>query len=405
MTRITSTMLIEDLRQLGVRPGDCVMLHSSLSSLGQVEGGAATVVEAFLETMGPEGTLVTPAFTPGAWFEHLAMPDCRTCCPRDFCPSQWPSHEGAIPNAALNRPDHLRSCHPTHSWVANGVRAAELLSNHQHSPTPCGRGNPFEKLVELDGCIVALGVGVNTITLWHYFEDLLNVPYLGHYHPVERHLSYCAAGRRIQYEFPGIMQDVVRAAGIMQTAKVGRSVAGLIRARTFRQFIATIMADDPYCFVVRPADRHSGDLVLDALQKGAAMLRAWRKNSGHLSCAVAADARTIPATLASISWPPGNDDDVVREDCPAFVGFHDAGGKRWPLCRANGRHPELFRHGGIFNEHGKATCGRCSWHHKFPNSPLKKGTGSELTRVNTGENGCCEVPVPLFQRAAKDRQP
>ena len=72
--------------------------------------------------------------------------------------------------------------------------------------------------------------------------------------------------------------------------------------------------------------------------------------------------RRVPSTLASIVWPPGHDDDLVREDCPAFVGYHEAAGKRWPLCRANGRHPELFRYGGVFNEHGKTTCGRCPWH-------------------------------------------
>ncbi len=348
MSEITRQALVEDIRRLGVRPGDCVMLHSSLSSLGRVEGGADTVVEACLEAMEPAGTLLTPAFTENAWRPHLAMPDCRDCCPRDSCPSSWPSHEGAVPNAALRRPGRLRSCHPSHSWVANGARAAELVRDHQHAPTPCGRGNPFEKLAELDGCIVTLGVGVNTITLWHYFEDILQVPYMGYYHPVERHLSYCAPGRRIQYEFPGIMQEVVRASGIMNFGKVGRSTSGLVRARVFKQFIATIMADDPYCFLVRPPDRRSGDLTIDALQKAAAMLRAW-----------AAGPKDLPD---KIDWPGGNDDDLVREDCPAFIGYHEAGGKQWPMCRANGRHPELFRYGGLFNEHGKTTCGRCPWH-------------------------------------------
>lgn len=351
MRRISLGQLVDDLQRLGLRQGDCVMLHSSLSSLGWVEGGASTVVEAFLRAMGGKGTLVTPAFTEGAWTEHLAMPDCRTCCPREFCPSDWPSHEGAIPNAALARPGRLRSCHPTHSWVANGVQAERVLSKHQHSATPCGRGNPFEALCELDGCIVTLGVGVNTVTLWHYFEDLLEVPYLGHYHPAERHLSYCTAGLRIQYEFPGIMQDVVRASGIMDFGQVGRSRSGLMRARTFRRFMATIIADGPYCFVVRPPDRHSGVLALDALQKGGAMLRAWQERP-----------RDEPPAY---EWPPGRDEDVVREDCPAFAGWHDTGQGTVPLCRANGRHPELFRLGGAFNEWGKPTCGRCPWHQRW----------------------------------------
>ena len=349
---ITRDSLAHDLKALGVREGDCVMLHSSLSSLGWVEGGADAVVEAFLDAIGPEGTLLTPAFTQGAWTEHLSFPDCQQACPQTFCPSQWPSHEGAIPNAALKRPGRLRGCHPTHSWVANGARAEEVLQDQRHSPTPCGRANPFERLVELDGCIVTLGVGVNTITLWHYYEDLLEVPYMGYFHPRERHLSYCAPGKRIQYDFPGIMQDVVEASGIMTKGKVGRSDSGLIRARTFRQFMSTIMADDPYCFVLRPTSRGGGALVDDALAKAAAMLRAWREGPQELS--------------PNPQWPQGNDDDLVREDCPAFAGYHAAEGRQWALCRANDRHPELYQHGGIFNRHGKTTCGRCSWHHQFP---------------------------------------
>ena len=352
MSRITGRMLVEDLRRLGVREGDCLMLHSSLSSLGRVEGGAETVVEALMDAMGPGGTLITPAFTQGAWTEHLATPDCLDCSGREFCPSPWPSHEGAIPNAALQREGHLRGCHPTHSWVANGARAAEVLRDQQHCLTPCGHGNPFEKLVELDGCIVTLGVGVNTITQWHYFEDVLDVPYLGYYHPRECHLSYCTAGRRIQYEFPGIMQEVVRASGIMHFGKVGRSTSGVVRARTFKQFLATIMADDPYCFIVRPPDRNSGDLTVDALQKGAAMLRAWSAGPTELP--------------DRIDWPDGEDDNVVREDCPAFAGYHEARGKQRPLCRANDRHPELFRLGGVFNRNGTTTWGRCPWHLRFP---------------------------------------
>ena len=364
--------VVHDLKRLGIRPGDHVMLHGSLSSLGWVEGGAEEVVEAFLEAMEPDGTLLTPAFTEGAWGEHLAMPDCRDCCPTEFCSSTWPSHEGAIPNAALKRAGHLRGCHPTHSWVANGARAAELLRNQRHSPTPCGHGNPFEKLAELDGCIVTLGVGVNTITLWHYFEDLLKVPYLGHFYPEERHLSYTATGLRIQYEFPGIMQDVVRASGIMNIDKVGRSTSGLIRARTFRQFMATIISNDPYCFLPRPPARDHGDLALDALQKAAAMLRAW---SGP-RC----------DRPAKIDWPEAESNDVVREDCRAFAGYHEAEGRRWPLCRANGRHPDLFHLGGVFNRYGQTTCGCCPWHLRFPAGAAVNRT-IEHSRKNTDETG------------------
>ena len=109
-----------------------------------------------------------PAFTEGAWTGQLAMEDCKCDCPRELYPSCSLSHEGAIPNAALKRPGRLRSCHPIHSWIANGYHARSFVQNHRYSPTPCGIGYPFERLLELGGCIVSLWGGVNTLMLWHY---------------------------------------------------------------------------------------------------------------------------------------------------------------------------------------------------------------------------------------------
>ena len=333
------------------------MLHSSLRSLGTVEGGAETVVEAFLQAIGPKGTLLTPAFTEGAWKEKLAMEDCSCDCPREICPSTSPSNEGAIPNAALAKEGRLRGCHPTHSWAANGGDALWFVKDQQYSKTPCGRGNPFEKLVETDGVIVILGVDVGRITLWHYYEDILNLPYRGYYHPRERHLSYTATGKRIQYSYPGIMQEVVRESGILTEGKVGKSVAGIIRAAEFKRFMATIIQDDPYCLLMRPPERDESSLAMDALRKGEKMLKAWFTRP-----------REEPGKLGLYKE---DDSAIVREDCPAFAGYYSesgektADGRARPLCKANARHPELFRLGGVFNQWGKTTCSTCPWHHRF----------------------------------------
>ena len=60
------TSLTADLQRLGVNAGDLVMVHSSLRSLGMVDKGAQTVVDAFLDALGPSGTLVGPSFTFGS---------------------------------------------------------------------------------------------------------------------------------------------------------------------------------------------------------------------------------------------------------------------------------------------------------------------------------------------------
>ena len=357
MPAISPQQLSYDLTSLGLRVGEAVMVHSSLGAIGYVEGGAEAVADALLDVIGSEGTLLVPAFRDSVWGNpgDFAITDCCPC-PQRLCPSEQPGFQGAIPEAVRNRKDSLRSCHPTHSWVALGSNAERLLKDHRDSPTPCGKGNPLEQLLALDGCILTLGVQVNTVTLWHYYEETLQVPYLGHYWPKQRHLNHCVAGKRIQYECPGIMQEVCKAAGILKTARVGKSTSGLMRARDFDAFLATIMADDPYCLVLRPPERDCGDLAIDALRKSEAMLRAWSRGVRRPEQGFG----IVPQPIK----PPGPDD-VVREDCPAFAGFHDAHGQAVPLCRANGRHPDYFKLGGVFDECGLTTCGMCSWNEKF----------------------------------------
>ena len=53
----------DDLASLGLRAGHHVLVHSSLSSLGHVDGGAETVVRALLDVVGPTGTVLVPTLT------------------------------------------------------------------------------------------------------------------------------------------------------------------------------------------------------------------------------------------------------------------------------------------------------------------------------------------------------
>src|SRR5580693_4517545 len=60
---ITKEQLITDFKKIGLQQGDSVLVHSSLSKIGFVEGGAKTLVDALFETVGDEGTLLFPTFS------------------------------------------------------------------------------------------------------------------------------------------------------------------------------------------------------------------------------------------------------------------------------------------------------------------------------------------------------
>jgi aminoglycoside 3-N-acetyltransferase len=153
--RIARADIVGGLRALGVGPGDLLQVHSSLSSLGFVEGGADTVVDALLELVAPGGTVMMPTFNHGA--EHLF--DVRTS----------PSYNGAITEALRRRPQAVRSVHATHAYAAIGPLAAGLCAGHLQAGT-FGMESPLGKLAQRGGWILLLGVGMNRCTAAHLGE-------------------------------------------------------------------------------------------------------------------------------------------------------------------------------------------------------------------------------------------
>jgi hypothetical protein len=118
---LTKERLKEGLLQIGLEPGDHVMMHSSLKSFGFVAGGADTVLDAVLdavlETVGDEGTLLVPTNTFNGsltvYLRSLQEIDLRTT----------PSQMGKITETARTRPDFIRSIHPTHPVAGSGKLA------------------------------------------------------------------------------------------------------------------------------------------------------------------------------------------------------------------------------------------------------------------------------------------
>ena len=50
-------VLKDDLRAIGVCEGDSILIHSSYKSMGGIEGGIKTFVDALLAVIGDKGTL------------------------------------------------------------------------------------------------------------------------------------------------------------------------------------------------------------------------------------------------------------------------------------------------------------------------------------------------------------
>lgn len=158
-----------DLRALGLKEGDTVMVHSSYKSLGGIEEGPAGVFKGLLEVLGEEGTLIFPGFS----FDTVTREN------PVFDIDETPSCVGFLPEYFRTKVEGvIRSIHATHSLCLKGKRAEELASGHEKDLTPVGENSPLTKLPKIDGKILMLGNGAGSNTSMHGVEELSEPPYL-----------------------------------------------------------------------------------------------------------------------------------------------------------------------------------------------------------------------------------
>ena len=176
--------IIEALGKVGVMQGQNIMVHTSLSSLGVVCGGAQVVVEALLECVGEDGTIMMPTQSwknldpeagvhweePKEWWQTI----------RD----NWPAYDknitptntmGAVAEMFRQWPGALRSDHPARSVAAYGKNARYFTENHDLSNI-FGEGSPIGKLYELDGYVLLIGVGYDKNTSIHLADVRATYP-------------------------------------------------------------------------------------------------------------------------------------------------------------------------------------------------------------------------------------
>lgn len=171
---ISKADILTALAELGIKPGDTLMVHSSLSSFGQVDGGADAVIDAVLDSVGPNGHVVMPALT--ATF----VGPYGNAAGRAFNPKTTPSRVGKITDLFWRRPKAVRSEHPTHSIACIGPRADEWMAGHDKGST-FSWDSPYAKYVRADGKpskLVFLGVTMVCNTTLHAVEDWLQLPYM-----------------------------------------------------------------------------------------------------------------------------------------------------------------------------------------------------------------------------------
>jgi aminoglycoside 3-N-acetyltransferase len=161
----TKKHIINEIIEMGIKPDDTLLIHSSMKAIGEVENGADTVLDAFIEYM-KEGLLIFPTHTWAQINDENNI----------YNPETEPSCVGILTNLFRKRPNVFRSWHPTHSVAAIGKDAEQYATGEENYDTPCPRGGCWGKLYDRKAKILFLGCSLKRNTFLHGVEEWNNIP-------------------------------------------------------------------------------------------------------------------------------------------------------------------------------------------------------------------------------------
>ena len=176
---VTKNDLVSMFKRMGLHKGMIVYVQSDLEKYAYINGGAQSIIDALIEVIGYEGTLVTPAFS-----ESLVDPACdrQYLFERDvfdeiratrlpYYKKKTPSECGSLSNQLMCNEAVFRSNHPTHSILSCG-KYAKLICDRHPLHFSLGKDSPIDKVVEMNGYVLLLGTKYSECDIFSYASIL-----------------------------------------------------------------------------------------------------------------------------------------------------------------------------------------------------------------------------------------
>ena len=247
----TKQDLLSHLGAMGIDPSGTLLVHSSMKAIGEVEGGADTVLDALCEYM-QNGLLVLPTHTWRQMNETYTVFDSRT----------EPSCVGLLTNLFMKREGVIRSLHPTHSVAAIGKDAADYTAGEELTRTPCPRNGCWGKLYDRKAQILFLGCSLKSNTYLHGVEEWVDTPNrlkatAQDFTVIDRDgVSYTVPQYRHHTEDPVVdpsehydkMEPIFQANGAVTYGRFGDAVCILGDAVKMADLTAPYLRRDPHLF-------------------------------------------------------------------------------------------------------------------------------------------------------------
>ncbi len=217
-------MVLSGVQEIPLTPSKVIMVHSSYKSLGGLEGGAETVIDALLEFVGPDGTILFPTFNFHSWTEY-----------HYFDITETPSKMGIIGELARLRSDAIRTPHPIFSFAVLGKRKEEFALCDDIEAY--GDNSVFAQFHRRNGVIISIGLPWNsTFSMHHYVEYRCGCDYRrmkrfsGIYHgydgdpKIKTYTMFVRNNQQVITDIEAGMDDLFKAGTIKSTPVCGTTV-------------------------------------------------------------------------------------------------------------------------------------------------------------------------------------
>lgn len=155
-----------ELEKLGVQAGNSILVHCSFDAFEGFKGKPNEVIQVLKGRVGSSGLLMMPTMPFSGSAIELARSEAL------FDVRRTPSRMGLLSELFRRTQGVVRSVHPTHPVACWGGDATAVAQSHYLSATPCGRGTPYEALMQRRGKILLLGTDIGVLTFYHHLEEV-----------------------------------------------------------------------------------------------------------------------------------------------------------------------------------------------------------------------------------------
>lgn len=245
----TKESLLRDIARSGIREDGTLLIHSSMKAIGAVQGGADTVLDAFITYMH-QGLLLFPTHS---WSDKNLVNGV-------YDPKTEPACVGILPNLFMQREGAVRSMHPTHSVTAMGSRSHAYVQRDSRVYTPCPRHGCFAGLYDEQAQILFLGATLKTNTFIHAVEEWMNIP--NRINPQSRHIKLVEAdGSQREIDFCGhycsygdVSQNYDKllapmlTMGIARQMKIGDANCYVVEVKPMADWVEGLLKQTPSLF-------------------------------------------------------------------------------------------------------------------------------------------------------------